>query len=93
MHYEHTFATVASMHYEVEVVIPKTLDDRTRQFLNAVQRSANRLVRFTGDSGSIRLTVEVAGLCREDAIRAAAGEVARIFPASNDEKYGEPRLA
>jgi hypothetical protein len=81
------------MHYEVEVVIPKSLDDRTRQFLNAVQRSANRLVKFTGDSGSIRLTVEAAGLCREDAIRAAAGEVARIFPASNDEKYGEPQLA
>jgi hypothetical protein len=28
---------------------------------------------------------------REDATRAAAGEIARIFPACNDEKYGEPR--
>jgi hypothetical protein len=57
-----------------------------------VQRSANRLVRFRGGSGSIRLTVEVSGMCRGDALRAAAGEVARIFPASNDERYEEPRL-
>ena len=41
------------MHYEVEVIIPKALDDTTRQFLDAVQRSANRLVRFSGDSASI----------------------------------------
>ena len=81
------------MIYEVEVTLPRALDDQTRRFLDAVQRSANRLVRFGGDSASIKLTVEVAGMCREDAIRAAAGEVARIFPASNDEKYGEPRLA
>jgi hypothetical protein len=78
------------MHYEVVVTIPKALDDRTRRFLDAVQHSANRLVRFTGDPSSIKLTLEVAGMCREDAIRAAAGEVARIFPASSDEKYGEP---
>jgi hypothetical protein len=48
------------------------------------------LVRFSGDSTSTKLTVEVAGTCRDDAVRAAAGEVARIFPACNDEKYGEP---
>jgi hypothetical protein len=76
--------------YEVEVTLPRALDDQTRRFLDAVQRSANRLVRFGGNSDSIKLTVEVAGMCREDAIRAAAGEVARIFPASSDEKYGEP---
>jgi hypothetical protein len=29
----------------------------------------------------------------EGAVRAAAGEMARIFPASDDEKYGEPRPA
>jgi hypothetical protein len=80
------------MHYEVEVTLPRALDDQTRRFLDAVQRSANQLVRFGGDNASIRLTVEVAGMCREDAIRAAAGEVARIFPACNDEKYGEPIL-
>jgi len=79
------------MHYEVEVIIPKPLDDRTRQFLDAVQCSANRVVGFTGDGMSIRMTVEVSGMCRDDAVRAAAGEVARIFPASNDERYGEPR--
>lgn len=66
------------------------LDDGTRRFLGSVQRSSNRLVRFDGDNASIKLTVEVAGMHREDAIRAAAGEVARIFPNSNDEKYGEP---
>jgi hypothetical protein len=79
------------MHYEVDVTIPKALDATTERFLDAVQHSANNVVRFTGTEGSIRLTVEVAGMCREEAIRAAAGEVARIFPASNDEKYGEPR--
>jgi hypothetical protein len=79
------------MNYEVEVTMARALDDQTRRFLDAVQPSANRLVRFTGDSASIRLTVEVAGMSQEDAVRAAAGEVARIFPASNDEKYGEPR--
>ena len=85
------FATFALMHYEVEVIIPKALDDPTRRFLDAVQRSANRLVRFSSDGVSTTLTVEVAGMCREDAVRAAAGEVARMFPNSNDEKYGEPR--
>jgi hypothetical protein len=77
--------------YEVEVTLPRALDDQTRRFLDAVQHSANRLVRFGGDGSSTKLIVEVAGMCREDAIRAAAGEVARIFPASSDEKYGEPR--
>ena len=85
------FATVDLMLYEVDVTIAKPLDDRTRQFLAAVRASANRVIRFTGDEGRVRITVEVAGMCREDALRAAAGEVARIFPASNDERYGEPR--
>jgi hypothetical protein len=79
------------MHYEVDVTISKALDYPTRRFLTDVQRSANRILRFTGDDRSIRLTVDVAGLSREDAVRAAAGEVARIFPSSSDEKYGEPR--
>lgn len=81
------------MRYEVDVTINKPLDDRNRQFLDAVQRSANRVVRFTGDERQIRLTVDVAGMCREEAVRAAAGEVTRIFPNSTDEKYGEPRPA
>lgn len=79
------------MLFEVDVTIPRELDDPTRRFLDAVQRSANQLVRFTGDISSIKMTVEVSGMCREDALRAAAGEVARIFPNSNDEKYCEPR--
>jgi hypothetical protein len=79
------------MHYEVEVIIPKELDDQTRRFLDAVQRSANRVVGFEGDSDSIRLTVDVSGMCPEDAIRAAAGEVVRIFPACRNPQYGEPR--
>jgi hypothetical protein len=78
------------MNYEVEVIMARAPDDQTRRFLDAVQRSANRLIRYSGDGSSIKLTVGVAGMCHEDAVRAAAGEVARIFPASNDEKYGEP---
>lgn len=78
------------MHYTVEVTIPRALDDPTRRFLDSVQRSANQLVRFSGDSASIKLIVEVSGMRSGDAVRAAAGEVARIFPNSNDEKYGEP---
>ncbi len=81
------------MQYEVDVTIPRPLDQSSRRFLDAVQRSANRVIRFGGDDRSIRLTVEVSGMCREDAVKAAAGEVARIFPASNDERYSEPRLA
>ena len=79
------------MRFEVEVVIPKPLDDSTRRFLDSVQRSANQLVGFSGDSTSTKLVVEVSGMALEDAVRAAAGEVARIFPNSNDEKYGKPR--
>jgi len=75
------------MHYEVDVILNQALDAKTRQFLEVVQASANRVVRFRGDEQSIRLTVDVVGQCREEATRAAAGEVARIFPASNDEKY------
>jgi hypothetical protein len=79
------------MHYEVEVTIRKPLDDQNRRFLEAIERSANRLIHFTGDDTSIRLTVDVSAMDREQAVRAAAGEVARIFPSSNDEAYGEPR--
>jgi hypothetical protein len=81
------------MRYEVDVTIARSLDTRTEQFLEAARRSANRLIRFSGDAKSINLTVEVAGMCREDAIRSAAREVAGIFPACDSEKYGEPRPA
>jgi hypothetical protein len=79
------------MRYEVDVTIAKPLDDTTRGFLDAVQLSANPVIRFKGDSRSITLTVDVAGQCREDAIRAASSEVARIFPAREDRRFGEPR--
>jgi hypothetical protein len=46
---------------------------------------------ISGDVGSIKLTVEIAGLCREDAILTAAREIAGIFSASGNEKYSEPR--
>jgi hypothetical protein len=48
------------------------------------------VVRFDGDGSAIRLTVEVAGLSRTDAIRAAAGEVARILP-NCDAEFSELR--
>ncbi len=88
---EHTFATVVSVRYEVDVTIHQPLDDRTERFLEAARRSANRLIRFSGGGDSIRLTVEVAGMCREDAIRSAAREVAALFPACDSERYSEPR--
>ena len=89
--YERTFDMVALMNFEVDVIIPRALDDTTRRFLDAVQRSANRLVRFGDDETSTSLTVNVAGLDHEDAIRAAAREVARIFPACEDKRFGEPK--
>jgi hypothetical protein len=49
---------------EVDVTVTKPLDDRMRQFLDAVQRCANRVVRFSGDGGSIRVTVLTEGRAR-----------------------------
>ena len=82
-----------TMRYEVEVIIPNPLDEKTRQFLNAVRSSANRVVRFRGDGRSTMVTVRVDGVMKDDAVRAAAREIASIFPRSEDEKYGEPRPA
>jgi hypothetical protein len=78
-------------HFEVDVLLNQGLDESTRRFLQSVQASANRVIRFDGDDRSVRLTVDVAGMTRDEAIRAAAGEVSRIFPASSDEKYLEIR--
>jgi hypothetical protein len=85
------FDRVPGMRYEVDVTIARPLDQRVRRFLDSVQHSANRVTRFAGGQRSITITVEVAGNCRTDALRAAAGEVARIFPGCSHEKYGEPR--
>jgi hypothetical protein len=79
------------MRYEVDVTIARPLDDRTRRLLEAVQQSANGVARFEGDPGSLTLTVEVSAGDRTNALRAAAGEVARVFPGCSDEKYAEPR--
>ncbi len=67
------------MRYEVEVIIPNPLDEKTRQFLNAVRSSANRVVRFRGDGRSTMVTVRVDGVMKDDAVRAAAREIASIF--------------
>ena len=85
------FDTVDPMLYEVDVTIPRPLDDHTARFLEAVCRSANRVTAFRGDARGTHLTVEVAGMCREDAIRSAVREVAGIFPGRTDGHYGEPR--
>jgi hypothetical protein len=78
------------MHYEVDVTIPRPLDEPTSRFLEAVCRSANRVSRFRGDGTGIHLTVEVSGMCREDAVRSAVREVAGIFPGRTDSTFGEP---
>ena len=70
------------MHYEVEVTIPRPLDEATARFLEAVCRSANRVRRFHGDRAGIHLTVEASGMCREDAVRCAVREVVEQVIAS-----------
>jgi hypothetical protein len=79
------------MLYEVDVTIPRPLDEPTGRFLDAVCRSANRVTRYRGDDQGILLTMEVVGMCREDAVRSAVREVASIFPGRTDGRYGEPR--
>jgi hypothetical protein len=79
------------MHYEVEVTIPRPLDEPTTRFLEAVCRSANRVSRFHGDGDGTHLMVEVSGMCHKDALRSAVREIAGIFPGRIDVRYGEPR--
>jgi hypothetical protein len=78
------------MVFQVEVTVRQPLDEKTRRFLEAARLSANRIIRFTGDGRFIKLTVEAAGLTHDEALRSAAGEVARILPASKPE-FEEPR--
>ncbi len=82
---------VRPMHYEVDVTIPRPLDEPTARFLDGVCRSANRVSRFRGDGAGIRLTLEVSGMRREDAARSAVREVAGIFPGRTDGTFGVPR--
>lgn len=80
------------MHYEVDVVVRQPLDDNARRFLSDVQRSAHRVLRFRGDDGTITITVEAHALDWDGAIRAARGEIARIYPGGDYQPIGEPRL-
>ena len=50
------------MHYEVDVTIPRPLDEQTTRFLESVCRSANRVSRFHGDDTGICLTLDVSGM-------------------------------
>ena len=91
MRYEHMFATVGPMHYEVDVIVQHPLDAQAEQFLSSVQRSANRVLRFRGDDRQIVVTVEAHAFDRESAVRAAVQEVAHIYPLVDFEPTGEPR--
>jgi hypothetical protein len=62
-----------------------------RQFLADVQRSANRVLRFTGDDEPITVTVEAHGMDTTDAIRAAVREVAHIYLTVPFQTNGDPR--
>jgi hypothetical protein len=73
------------MRFEVEVIVPHPLDDQTAEFLTAAQASANKVVRFCGDGNSIRLTVEAIGMNRNEAVRQAAREIAKVFPSEKPE--------
>jgi hypothetical protein len=80
------------MHYEVEVIVPLPLDDHAHRFLSEVQRSANHVLRFHGDDRAITVTVEAHALDPEGAVRAARGEMARIYPSVPYAVSGEPQL-
>ena len=92
MRYEHTFDTVHVMHFEVDVAVHHPLDEQAKQFLSSVQRSANRVVRFSGDHQRIVVTVEAHAYDRAGAVRAAVQEVAHIYPMVRFEPIGEPRV-
>jgi len=80
------------MHFEVDVVVHQPLDEQAKQFLSSVQRSANRVVRFSGDDRRIIVTVEAHAYDRAGALRAATQEVAHIYPLVRFEPTGEPRV-
>jgi len=79
------------MHFEVDVVVQHPLDERARQFLTSVQKSANRVLRFHGDERTITLTVEAHAYDDVGANRAAVQEVAHIFPVVKFQPVGKPR--
>jgi hypothetical protein len=81
------------MHYEVDMIVHKAFDDRAKRFLTDVQRSANQVLRFRGDAGTITITVEAHAMDRDGAVKAARAEIARIYPGGQYQATGEPRLA
>ena len=85
------FDIVRPVHFEVDVVVHHPLDEQAERFLIAVQRSANRVIRFRGDDRRIVVTVEAHAYDREGAVRAAIREVAHIYPMVEFEAAGEPR--
>ena len=61
------FAGFGPLHHAVDVLRNRPLTDQTRRLLEAVVTSANRVVGFRGNDQSICLTVNVAGMTRNDA--------------------------
>jgi hypothetical protein len=68
------------MHYEVDMVVQLPFDDNAKRFLTSVQSSANRVLRFHGDDSTINVTVEAHAMDLDGAVKAAQGEIARIYP-------------
>ncbi len=66
------------MHFEVDISVPRPLDDRSLRFLTDVQRSANRVLRLRGDDECITLTVEARGLDGAAALRIASREAGQV---------------
>ena len=89
--YERMFDTVMPMVYQVDVVVEHPLDEQAKRFLTSVQRSANRVIRFSGNDRCIVVTVEAHAYDREGAVRAAIQEVAHIYPTTEFGISGEPR--
>jgi hypothetical protein len=87
------FDTFTTMHFEVDMVVQRPLDDAARWFLTDVQRSANRVLRFHGDDSSITITVQAHAMNREGAVKSARGQIARIYPGARYQEVGEPRPA
>ena len=73
------------------MVVQLPFDEITERFLTSVQRSANQVLRFHGDDSTITITVEAHAMDLEGAVRAARGEIARIYPGGDYQPVGEPR--
>lgn len=73
------------------MVVEVPLDARSERFLQSVQRSANRVLRFTGSDVVVVVTVEAHAFDGAGAIKAAIQEVARIYPLEEFEPRGAQR--